>query len=445
MKKRLSALLLLLVMSFNILATSCSFVGGSGAGSGGNSSDGGNGSGNGGGSLDGNSQGNSSGAVASEFSDMREKLEYALSEALKKIDYAMPQFTNGKFPSNNSTGNVYEAVSNTSGWTTGFWSGILWHAYELTGERKYRDAANSTVDSFYIRIRDQIGVTTHDMGFLYMPSCVAAYELNGNALGKEAAIMAADHLITRYHEESEFIQAWGNVGADDNYRLIIDCLMNLSLLYWASEETGDSKYREIGYNHFKTTLEVCYREDGSSYHTYYFDKDTGEPLYGATHQGVSDESAWARGQAWGMYGPLLTYLYIKDEDAMKTFLKATDYYLNYLPEDYVAYWDLTFTKGDEPRDSSSAAIALCAMLEGIKYMDESDPRRERYITACKNIMNSLIDNYISKDVPEANGLLLHGTFHKPYNSGVDEMTMWGDYFYMEALHRMLDPEWELYW
>ena len=375
----------------------------------------------------------------------REKLEYALSLALEKIDYALPTFSD-RYPSHSSTNNVYEPVKNNAGWNTGFWTGILWHAYELTGDEKYKDVASSQIFSYYDRIKNKVGVNHHDMGFVFIPSCVAAYKLNGDEVAREAAIMAADHLITRYHEKGEFIQAWGNVGSTSNYRLIVDCLLNIPLLYWASEVTGDMKYRDIALKHYRTTLKVSYRDDGSTYHTYYFDYETGEPLRGVTHQGASDDSTWSRGQAWGMYGPLLTYIYEEDKAALDTFKSATAYYLNYLPEDYVAYWDLSFTDGsDEPRDSSSAAIALCAMLEGIKHLDEDDPMLPVCREAAVNIMNSLIDNYTTKDIPEANGLLLHGTYTKPGNEGVDEMTIWGDYFYMEALHRMLDPEWELYW
>ena len=384
----------------------------------------------------------------SDFELSREKLEYARDEALKKVDYMITTL-NGKFPNECSNDNVYAAKDNCDGrstWTTGFWTGILWHAYELTGNVKYKDVATAHIPTFYQRIDEKIGVNHHDMGFLFTPSCVAAYKLTGNVQAKNAAIMAADHLITRYHESAEFIQAWGSVGADDNYRLIVDCLLNIPLLYWASDVTGEAKYRDIAYKHFNTTLDVCYREDGSTYHTYYFDKATGLPLKGATAQGASDDSTWSRGQAWGMYGPMLTYIYIQDDKALDTFIDAANYYLTYLPEDYVAFWDLSYTDGDdEPRDSSSAAIAVCAMLEAIKHMDKDDPERRVFVNACNRIMNSLIDNYITKDNPEANGLLLHGTYSKPGNNGIDEMTMWGDYFYMEALHRMLDSDWDLYW
>lgn len=376
----------------------------------------------------------------------REKLEYALSEAIKKIDFALPTFTD-MFPSHASVNNVYSAETNFGGgWNTGFWTGILWHAYELTGNDRYKQVALGQIPSFYERIDKKIGVNHHDMGFLYTPSCVAAWKLTGNEMARDAAVKAADQLISRYHAKGKFIQAWGNVDDPNSYRLIVDCLLNIPLLFWATEVTGDPKYREIAYNHFNTTIDVCCRDDASTYHTYYFDIETGLPKKGVTCQGASDDSAWARGQTWGIYGPLLTYIYEKNDKALKVFKATTNYYLNHLPKDYIAYWDLMFTDGDdEPRDSSSDAIALCGMLEGIKYMSNDDPLRAVYVNATHRIMNSLIDNYLTKDIPEANGLLLHATYGKPQKNGVDEMNIWGDYFYMEALHRMLNPDWKLYW
>lgn len=380
-----------------------------------------------------------------DFDLPRAKLEYALAEACKKIDFALPDFTD-RFPSHASENNVYQRVENTGGWNTGFWTGILWHAYEMTGNEKYKSVALGQIPSYLYRIENKIGVDHHDMGFVFIPSCVAAYKLTGDEDAKRAAVLAADNLISRYHEKAKFIQAWGEYGKRDNFRLIVDCLLNIPLLYWATEVTGDPKYETIAYDHFNTTIDLCCRSDASTYHTYYFDPDTNKPLKGVTCQGASDESAWARGQAWGIYGPMLTYVYKKNDKALKTFKATTNYFLNHLPQDYVAFWDLSFNDGDdEPRDSSSAAIAVCGMLEGIKYMDPADPLRRTYVNAINRIMNSLIDNYLTKDVPQANGLLLHATYGKPQNSGVDEMNIWGDYFYMEALHRMLDPDWKLYW
>ena len=377
----------------------------------------------------------------------REKLETALAEVLKKVDYMMECFDIDEFPSEASKGQVYlRSAHSANGWGAGFYPGILWHAYELTGDEKYKERALALVPGFYKRIDEQINVAHHDMGFLFIPSCVAAYKLAGDEQAKEAALMAAKHLCTRYHESGKFIQAWGKVGDPNAYRLIVDCLLNIPLLYWAAEVTGDKKFEEIAYNHFKTTVEVCCREDASTFHTFYFDMETGLPKKGVTKQGANDDSAWSRGQGWGIYGPMLTYIYKKDEKALQTFEATTNFYLNNLPEDYIPYWDLIFKDGDgEPKDSSAAAIALCGILEGIKHMDKDDPLRAVYVSACNHTMNSLIDGYLTKDIPEANGLLLHAVYYKAGNAGVDEMNIWGCYFFMEALHRMLDPDWKLYW
>lgn len=381
----------------------------------------------------------------SEFTLPREKVEAALKEAFKKVDLGIEQF-GYKFPNEYSENNVYKTVENTFGWGNGFWSGILWHSYQLTGNEKYKEVALGQIPSYTKRIVEKIGVNHHDMGFLFSLSCVAAYKLTGNEEAKNAALMAAEHLTTRYRVPGDFIQAWGNVNDPKDNRLIIDCLLNIPLLYWASEVTGDKKYDEMAWKHFNTTIGVCCRPDASTYHTYYFDSETGAPVKGVTHQGAFDESAWARGQAWGIYGPMLTRTYKESDGAMQVFKATSSYFLNHLPEDYVPFWDLCFTDGDnEPRDTSSAAIACCGMLEALKHMDKADSLYSIYTNAVNRIMNSLIDKYTSKDVPEANGLLLHQTYAKPQGIGIDEMNIWGDYFYMEALHRLVEPDWKLFW
>ena len=305
------------------------------------------------------------------------------------------------------------------------------------------------VDSFLGRIVNKIEVDHHDMGFLYSPSCVAAYKLTGSDKARKAAILAADQLITRYHPVGEFIQAWGPMNEPENYRLIIDCLLNLPLLYWASEETGDSKYREIAEKHIHTAVKNVIREDFSTWHTFFFNMETGEPDHGATCQGYRDGSAWARGQAWGIYGMALAYKYTKRKEYIDLFRGVTEYFMTHLPSDMVPFWDLEFTDGDDqPRDSSSGSIAACGMLEMIKNMSEEDGAV--YKKYAMQIMKSLYDNYAVKDSDSSNGLVLHSTYsnHSPYNTcnhyGVDECNSWGDYFYMEALTRLY-KNWELYW
>ena len=302
-------------------------------------------------------------------------------------------------------------------------------------------------ESFLDRIRRKVEVDHHDMGFLYTPACVAAYRLTGNERAKEAAILAADQLLTRFQPKGEFLQAWGPMGEPENYRFIIDCLMNLPLLYWASAVTGDQKYRKIALQHTDTCLKYSVREDGSTFHTFFLDPETGEGDHGATCQGYRDDSDWARGQAWAVYGMANSFRYTRDPRCLDTFRRVAKFYLDRLPEDMVPYWDMIFSDGSgEPRDSSSAAIVACGLLEMAPFLPEEEG--DMYRDLAYRMVGSLVKNYAAQ--PPSNGLLLHGTYSKksPYNTctpeGVDECVSWGDYFYMEALTRIAG-KWDPYW
>ena len=366
----------------------------------------------------------------------KEKINSAFKEAIARIKKHMNEFRDG-FPAAASERNVYPCVEN-DGWTEGFYTGILWLCYERTRDREFRELAEHQLKSFRHRMDAKIYIDHHDLGFLYSLSCVAAYKITGDEAAKALAIEAADNLILRYQDRGEFLQAWGEMGKVGNYRLIIDCLMNLPILYWASDVTGESKYRDIAEKHLNTTMKVIVREDGSTHHTYYFDTETGAPLYGKTAQGYSDDSAWARGQAWGVYGLMLNYCYTKQQKILPLWQTVTDYYLENLPEDKLAYWDLIFKSGEEPRDSSSAVIAVCGILEAYRQGVCS----EEYVNAAKCILNAVIDMCSTKDTPHSNGLLLHSTYGP--GGGRDECNIWADYFYMEALTR-LSKDWKMYW
>lgn len=388
-------------------------------------------------------------AVDTEY--LEQKLDQAIAEALKKVDYAL-ETLGDKFASHSSVNNVYYPVENTSGWNAGFWTGILWLSYELTGEEKYKNAALGHLESYRKRIEEardkriseNISTIGHDVGFLYSLSCVAAYKLTGNEEARRVALLAADHLKYRFQEKGQFIQAWGQVTDPKAYRLIVDCLLNIPILYWATEVTGDQSYADVAYRHFRTTVEYAIREDGSSFHTYYFDPENGQPLKGVTKQGTSDDSCWSRGQGWVIYGMMLTRKYIEDPEAVAIADAAVRYYLNRIPTDYIPYWDLVFEEGSgEEKDSSAAAIAICGMLELLKYLPEG-AERTTYQKAILLSMESLYENYSTKDCPESNGLLLHAVYSKPDKVGIDECNIWGCYFYLEALTR-LKRDWRLYW
>lgn len=265
--------------------------------------------------------------------------------------------------------------------------------------------------------------------------------ISGDEFAKETALLAADNLKARFREKGQFIQAWGELDTKENYRLIIDCLLNLPILYWATEVTGDGSYRECALKHLETTRKVIFRPDYSTYHTYYFDLETGKPAYGATKQGYSDESTWSRGQSWGVYGLMLNYMYEKVDGIPEEWKKVTDYFLAHLPQDKAAYWDFYFMDGPEPRDSSASAIAVCGILEAYKQ----GVCGEDYLEKAYEILESLAENYAAPENDEVNGILLHSTYGRLLGDGIDECCLWGDYFYMEALMRVIRPEWKPYW
>ena len=373
----------------------------------------------------------------------RAEVKNAIDLVIKQIDANMEYFKD-KFPSSATKNNEYGIIENIE-WTDGFWTGLLWLAYEYTGDEKYRELADKNVASFKKRVEKDIELDHHDLGFLYSLATVSGYKLTGSDDAREASIKAANKLISRYQEKGEFIQAWGELGSKDHYRFIIDCLLNIPLLYWASDETGDAKYRNIANKHFVTSCNNVIRDDASAFHTFYMDNETGKPLRGVTRQGYSDDSAWARGQAWGVYGIPLNYRYTRNESCFNLYEGMTNYFLNRLPKDNVCYWDLIFNDGDDhSKDSSAAAIAICGMHEMNKYLPEVDENKEVYKYAMHNILRSLIENYMNPEIEPGKPVLLHGVYSWHSGKGVDEGNIWGDYFFLEALIRFY-KDWNLYW
>ena len=373
----------------------------------------------------------------------REEVTAAMDRVADQVRCNMEYFGT-RFPSSATRNQTYGVIDNIE-WTDGFWTGLLWLCYEYTGDDAFKNLALKNVDSFLNRVEKRIELDHHDLGFLYSLSCVAGYKLTGSAEGRKAGLLAADKLMERFQEKGGFIQAWGELGARDNYRLIIDCLLNIPLLHWAFLETGNPVYRNAAVRHYEAACNNVIRDDASAYHTFYFDPETGEPLKGVTRQGYSDDSAWARGQAWGIYGIPLNYRYVKDDSAFNLFQGMTNYFLNRLPEDEVCYWDLIFTDGsNQSRDSSAAAIGVCGIHEMLKYLPEVESDKNTYRHAMHCILRSLIERYTAPEIKPGNPVLLHGVYSWHSGKGVDEGNIWGDYYYMEALMRFY-KDWNLYW
>lgn len=371
------------------------------------------------------------------------RIDRAVAIAIARLRAQLPRFTD-EFPAPSSINGTFPAMDNSE-WTNGFWTGSLWLAYELSGDPVFRTAAERQVATFTRRIDDRNNVEHHDLGFLYSLSCVAAYKLTGNEAARASALKAADTLLTRFLPVAGIIQAWGDLNdPEESGRMIIDCNLNLPLLYWASDTTGNPDYRDAANQHIAQAAKYIVRPDYSTYHTFYLDTKTGGPRHGSTHQGYSDTSCWARGQAWGMYGFPLAFRYNRDAGLVDLSTHLADYFLARLPADGVCCWDLVFTDDVTERDTSAAAIAACGLLEMARQLPLLDTRRADYEAWAGAIMVSLTKNYgLAEDDP-SDGLLSNAVYHMPKGIGVNERCLWGDYFYLEGLMR-LSRTWEPYW
>jgi unsaturated chondroitin disaccharide hydrolase len=226
--------------------------------------------------------------------------------------------------------------------------------------------------------------------------------------------------------------------------MIIDCNLNLPLLYWASDYSGERSFRVVADRHIEAAARHIVRADGSTFHTFFFEAESGRPVQGKTHQGFSDDSCWARGQAWGIAGFPLVARHNGDTRLLDLSKVVANYYLNRLPEDGICYWDLIFTEGDQERDSSAAAVAACGLLELARALPLLDPLRGDYERAAAGMVATLSEHYFNDEGAPGAGLLKHAVYHKPHGVGVNESVIWGDYFYLEALAR-LTRIWEPYW
>lgn len=370
------------------------------------------------------------------FSD--ELLTQEIQFVIDKIDRMMIKFPDD-FPSASSQHLVYRHKENKE-WTASFFTGMIWLAYEVTGDKKYKTFAQKHTLSFKSRLEEKRSINYHDLGFLYTLSCVADYKITGNVVAREVALEAARCLAARYQKNGGFIQAWGNLDDVDEYRLIIDCFLNLPLLFWAYEETHELSFKEIAIKHYHTACQTVIREDYTTAHTYFFDRKTGLPLKEATNQGYADDSCWARGQAWAIYGiALFTKYNGLSEKENQRFEGVQTVFKERLPEDGIPAWDLIFKDPLTNKDSSAAAIAIC----GLQTMAQNrlDDSTE---SLSSQLLATLITNDTTKNIEAADGLLQHGMHHWPRQQGVDECNLWGDYFYFEALVRE-KYNWNSYW
>lgn len=365
-------------------------------------------------------------------------LEDQRAACIRKIAKNMERYGQN-FPSASAMNGKYRLKANDD-WTNGFWTGMLWLAYEWTKDDAFLKRAEENLDSFQQRLTDHFVLDHHDIGFLYSLSAGAGYQITHKEAYKNQLLQAADVLLARFQEKGGFLQAWGKLNDPGEYRLIIDSLINLPLLFQASELSGNPRYAEVAKEHYHTLINTVIKPDGTTYHTYYFDPATGAPSHGATHQGHGDQSIWARGQSWGVLGIPLNERYVHSQPYPSIYRQIVDVFLANLPQDLVPYWDFDFNdEHPAEKDSSALAIAACGLIEASQQEAYPDA-----LALAKGMVYQLANHYFAEE-EENEGLLLHGVYAHGEGKGVDEPNLWGDYFYFEALTRLSNPDWEIYW
>ncbi|HEX7844998.1 MAG TPA: chondroitinase-B domain-containing protein, partial [Chitinophagaceae bacterium] len=315
-------------------------------------------------------------------------------------------------------------------WTSGFFPGELWFLYEFTGKAEWKTAAEQYTAPIE---REKTNGGTHDMGFKIYCSFGTGYRLTNNPHYKEVIVQSAKTLSRRFNSTAGVIKSWDN-RTKWKYPVIIDNMMNLELLFAATKLTGDSSYYKIAVAHANTTLANHFRSDNSSYHVVDYDTATGKVIQKTTHQGYADESAWSRGQTWGLYGYTMCYRFTKDKKYLAQAEKIAAYVLNHpnMPKDLVPYWDFNAPKiPNEQRDASAAAIIASGLYELSTYSKNG----KLYLQKADKIVASLTNSYRSPIGENKGFILLHSTGSRPSNSEVDVPLSYGDYYYLEALLR----------
>lgn len=352
---------------------------------------------------------------------------------LEKIRRALPRFVHG-LP-HVSEGLVYAPQENRY-WTSAFFPGMAYLAYDISGDAAFLANAEAWLDSFEARL-DARRHITHDLGFLYTLSCRACAMLTGSGRARQIEARGRQMLAGRFREPGGYIQAWGEMGIGyPEVKIIIDTMLNLPLLYTSQSP----QHHDMARRHAECSARTLVRPDASTFHIYLMNPETGEPVSGHTHQGFRDHSTWARGQAWAVYGFALSHRHTGDARFLQTARESAEVFIRHLPEDLVAYWDFSFTDAvPDIRDTSASAIFVCGLLELAQWTCAADAQRYRQIAHA--IMRSLYDGYFLHD-PDRLGVLREGMYHR--DMGARECVIWGDYFFLEALVR-LQKDWEIYW
>lgn len=361
-------------------------------------------------------------------------LDWALAEqdrAERKV-LALAARERGRFLHATSAGR-YDSTD-ADWWTSGFWPGLLWLAYQRSRDERLAALAIAAEDDLARAIGDErFDGLHHDVGFQFLPTAVMRHLLTGDPAARRRGLLAASLLMGRFNPASGVIEAWN--GPEHRGKAIIDSLMNLPLLYWASEESGDRRYRNVADVHARAVLRHFVRADGSVHHIIRFDQDSGARAEELGGQGYAPESAWSRGQAWALAGFAVAHRWTGEADYLAAARRIADAFLAALPPAGVPPWDFRAPDAaTAPRDSSAGAIAAAGLLELAHLL--AGPESEGYERAARDLLLALSRGCATWDEPAEDALLRHATGHLPGGREIDVSLIYGDYYYLAALGKL---------
>jgi len=363
-----------------------------------------------------------------------EKLQTKVSAEVDRIGDRIPFVTkDGKYPKyyDETLGDLYW-------WTNGFWPGMLWQMYNATGDERYKTAAEGVEKRMDPCLADAAGLH-HDTGFMWLHTSVANFRKTGSEESKKRSLHAANILAGRYNPDGKFIRAWNSWDPvyDNSGWMIIDCMMNIPLLFWASEVTGDPRYKQIAIHHADTALKYNVREDGSCYHIVAMNPETGELDFYPPCQGYGPGSSWSRGQSWAIYGFAAAYKHTGDKKYLDAAKKIAHYFMaSAALTGNVPLCDFRAPAEPVMYDSTAGACAACGMLEIAQHVPEFE--KNLYEQGAMTILRATMEKFCDWD-PDHDGILYGGT-GSYFHDRVHVSYIWGDYFVTEAILRLLDKD-----
>jgi unsaturated chondroitin disaccharide hydrolase len=361
------------------------------------------------------------------------KINHKMETVSERSKFKIPYTTiNGIHDDYNDSNRKYRIKEGLDWWTNGFWGGMMWLMYHETGNEKYAQIAKITEEKLDQCFDDYYGLH-HDVGFMWLPTAVADYRITKNPISRKRGLHAASLLAGRFNPVGKFIRAWNDMPDNDTRGCaIIDCMLNIPLLYWATEETKDPRFKQIAMMHADTVMENFIRPDGSSEHIVEFDPFNGGVIKTHGGQGYENGSSWTRGQAWAIYGFMMSYLHTGKIEYLNTAKQVAHYFIANIPESGIIPVDFRQPKEPDWEDSTAAAIVACGLIEIAKQVGEHE--KELYLNTAIELLKTLDEK--RSNWTQTNDCILENCTGA-YNSEEHHFNIiYGDYYFMEAIFKL---------